>query len=52
MKRSKKKSDKYQGLRIELRILWDKPVEIVSIIIGALGTIPQVPKEEPRRVRS
>ena len=31
--------DKYQDLRIELRRLWDKPVEIVPIIIGALGTI-------------
>ena len=37
--------DKYQDLRIELRRLWDKPVEIAPIIIGALGTITQVPKE-------
>ena len=36
-----KKRDKYQDLRIELRRLWDKPVEIVPIIIGALGTIPK-----------
>ena len=37
----KKKRDKYQDLRIELRRLWDKPVEIVPIIIGALGNIPK-----------
>ena len=33
--------DKYQDLRIELRRLWDKPVEIVPVIIGALDTIPK-----------
>ena len=33
--------DKYQDLRIELRRLWDKPVEIVPIIIATLGTIPK-----------
>ena len=38
-RRSKKKGDKYQDLRIELRRLWDMPVERVPIIIGALGTI-------------
>ena len=37
----KKKRDNYQDLRIELRKLWNKPVEIVPIIIGALGTIPK-----------
>ena len=40
-RRSKEKRDKYQGLRIESRRLWDKPVEIVPVIIGALGTIPK-----------
>ena len=40
-RRSKKRTDKYQDLRIELRRLWDKPVEIVPLIIGALGTIPK-----------
>ena len=40
-RRSKKKRDKYQDLTIELRRLWDKPVEIVPLIIGALGTIPK-----------
>ena len=38
-KEQEKKRDKY--LRIELRKLWDKPVEIVPIIIEALGTIPK-----------
>ena len=36
-----KKKDKYQDLRIQLRRLWDKPVEIVPIIIGALDAIPK-----------
>ena len=40
-KEQEKKRDKYQDLRIELRRLWDKPVEIVPLIIGALGTIPK-----------
>ena len=40
-RRSKKKRAKYQDLRIELRRLWDKPVEIVPIIVGAFGTIPK-----------
>ena len=30
-----------QDLRIELRRLWDEPVETVPIIIGALGTLPK-----------
>ena len=33
----KKKRGKYQDLRIELKRLWDKPVEIVPLIIGAIG---------------
>ena len=40
-RRSKKKRDKYQDLRTKLRRPWDKLVEIVPIIIGALGTIPK-----------
>ena len=36
-----RKRDNYQDLQIELRRLWDKPVEIVPIIIGALGNIPK-----------
>ena len=40
-RRSKKKRAKYKDLRIELRRLWDKPVEIVPVIIGALGSIPK-----------
>ena len=35
------KRDKHLDLRIELRRLWDKPMEIVPIITGALGTIPK-----------
>ena len=40
-RRSKKKRDKCQELRIELKRLWGKPVEIVPIIIGALDAIPK-----------
>ena len=40
-KKRKKKKDKYRNLRIELRRLWNKPVEIVPIFIGVLGTIPK-----------
>ena len=39
--KEQEKKDKYQDLRIELRRLWDKPVEIVPLIIQALGTIPK-----------
>ena len=39
--KEQEKRDKYQYLGIELKRLWDKPVEIVPIIIGALGTIPK-----------
>ena len=41
MQKEQEKRDKYQDLRIELRRLWDMPVEIIPIIIGALGTIPK-----------
>ena len=40
-KKKKKKKDKYQDLRIGLRTLWNKTVELVAIIIEALGTIPK-----------
>ena len=39
--KEQEKRDKYKDLRIELRRLWNKPVEILPIIIGALGTIPE-----------
>ena len=45
-KKKEKKEDKYQDLRTEFRRLWDKPVEIVPIIIGALGTTPKSPKRK------
>ena len=37
----KEKKVKYQNLQIELETLWDKPVEIVPVIIRALGTMPK-----------
>ncbi|MEL6846822.1 MAG: hypothetical protein AAFP02_26760, partial [Bacteroidota bacterium] len=39
--KEREKKEKYQDLRLELRRLWDMPVEIVPIVIGALGTIPK-----------
>ena len=39
--KEREKMDKYQDLKIEIRRIWDMPVEIVPIIIGALGTIPR-----------
>ena len=39
--KEQEKRDKYQDLRFELRRLWNKTVEIVPIIIGALYTIPK-----------
>ena len=38
--KEREKIEKYQDLRIEIRRIWDMPVEVVPIIIGALGTIP------------
>ncbi|XP_064111262.1 uncharacterized protein LOC135218743 [Macrobrachium nipponense] len=35
------KIDKYQDLKIEIRKIWDMPVEVVPIIIGTLGTSPR-----------
>ena len=40
-RKEKENRHKYQDLQTELRRPWDKPVEIVPIIIGALGTIPK-----------
>ena len=39
--KEREKMDKYQDLKIEIRRIWDMQVEIVPIIIGALGTIPR-----------
>ena len=39
--KEREKVDKYQDLRFELRRLWEMPVEVVPIVIGALGTIPK-----------
>ena len=51
-RKKKKKRDKYQDLRIELRRLWDKPVEIVPIITRALGTIPKSLKRNVLELRA
>ena len=51
-KEQEKKRDKYQDLRIELRRLWDKPVEIVPLIIGVLGTILKSLKRNLEELRA
>ena len=38
--KEREKLDKYQDLKMELQRIWEIPVEVVPIIIGALGTIP------------
>ena len=39
--KSKEKIEKYQDLKIEVRRLWQAEVEVVPIILGALGVIPK-----------
>ena len=39
--KSKEKIEKYQDLKMELRRLWQAEVEVVPIILGALGVIPK-----------
>ena len=36
-----KKRDKYQHLARELKKLWNMKLTVISIVIGALGTIPK-----------
>ena len=50
--KEQEKREKYQDLRAELRTLWDKPVETVPIIIGALGTTPQSLKKNLEELRA
>ena len=40
MEKSREKIDKYQDLKMEIRRLWQAEVEVVPIILGALGLIP------------
>ena len=42
--KEREKREKYQDLKFELRRVWGMPVEVVPIIIGALGTIPKTLK--------
>ena len=50
--KEREKIDKYQDLRLELRRLWEMPVEVVPIIIGALGTIPRNLKRNLERLEA
>ena len=38
--KEREKIEKYQDLRMEVQRIWEMPVEVVPIIIGALGTTP------------
>ena len=40
VEKSREKVEKYQDLKIEIRRLWQSEVEVVPIIVGALGLIP------------
>ena len=35
------KRDKYVDLKIKQKRLWSIPVEVVLVVVGALGTIPR-----------
>ena len=40
VQKENEKMDRYQDLAREIKKLWDTQVEVIPIIIGALGTIP------------
>ena len=31
----------YKDLKRELKKIWDKPVKVIPVIVGALGTTPK-----------
>ncbi|XP_023238417.1 uncharacterized protein LOC111637209 [Centruroides sculpturatus] len=39
--KQQEKLSRYQDLKIELQRLWHKPVQVVPVIIGALGAVPK-----------
>ena len=40
-KKEVEKITKYQDLKVEVERLWEKKATVVSVVIGALGTIPR-----------
>ena len=40
MEKSREKIEKYQDLKMEIGKLWQADVEVVPIILGELGVIP------------
>ena len=38
-KKEREKLEKYQELRMELRKLWNKKIDVIPIVIGALGAV-------------
>ena len=48
--KEREKVDKYHDLKLELERLWEMPVEIVPIILGALGTIPSSLKKNLKKI--
>ena len=49
--RQQEKVDKYQDLAREIKRLWKVEATVISIVIGALGTIPRGLEENLRTLR-
>ena len=43
--REKDKMKDYSGLKRELKKIWDMPVKIIPVVVGALGTTPKKLKQ-------
>ena len=41
MQKETEKLSKYQDLKIEVQRLWERKVDMVPIVVGALGAIPK-----------
>jgi len=39
--KEREKIEKYQDIARELKIVWDMPVNVIPIVIGALGSTPK-----------
>jgi len=46
--------DKYQNLARELKKLWkvNRPINIIPIVVGALGTTPKILEENLKRAET
>ena len=52
MEKGRERIEKYQDLKIELRRIWQAEVEVVPIMLGALGLIPDDLKRNLGKVGS